>query len=107
MLSLCEARRSVSKRSLDFIAEPKVEQETDEKNEYCAEEFDNFEDKHKVLTKSVADLESAVAESEEGITTTKAEIVLPCRMASRRWISLVPRLILVLLLLHHCLRQAG
>merc|ERR1719198_2937385 len=59
----------------DLVAELKVEQSTDDKKkEYCAEEFDKSEDKHKVLTKSTADLESAIAESEEGITTTKAEI---------------------------------
>merc|ERR1719198_1090204 len=59
----------------DLVAELKVEQSTDDKKkEYCAEEFDKSEDKHKVLTKSIADLESAIAESEEGITTTKAEI---------------------------------
>merc|ERR1719198_708686 len=59
----------------DLVKELKVEQETDDKKkEYCAEEFDTSEDKHKVLTKSIADLESAIAESEEGITTTKAEI---------------------------------
>merc|ERR1719198_2402947 len=59
----------------DLVAELKVEQEADEKKkEYCAEEFDTSEDKHKVLTKSISDLESGIAESEEGITTTKAEI---------------------------------
>jgi len=59
----------------DLVAELKVEQETDEKKkEYCEVEFDTSEDKHKVLTKSISDLESAIAESEEGITTTKAEI---------------------------------
>jgi chromosome segregation ATPase len=59
----------------DLVAELKVEQETDDKKkEYCAEEFDTSEDKHKVLTKSISDLESGIAESEEGITTTKAEI---------------------------------
>ena len=58
-----------------LVAELKVEQEVDEKKkEYCAVEFDTSEDKHKVLTKSISDLESAIAESEEGITTTKAEI---------------------------------
>merc|ERR1719263_2007061 len=59
----------------DLVAELKVEQESDEKKkEYFAEEFDKLEDKHKVLTKSISDLESAIAESEEAITTTKAEI---------------------------------
>jgi len=59
----------------DLMAELKVEQETDDKKkEYCAVEFDTTEDKHKVLTKSISDLESAIAESEEGIATTKAEI---------------------------------
>jgi len=59
----------------DLVVELKAEQEEDEKKkEYCAAEFDKSEDKHKVLTKSISDLESAIAESEEGITTTKAEI---------------------------------
>jgi len=59
----------------DLVVELKAEQEADEKKkEYCAAEFDKSEDKHKVLTKSISDLESAIAESEEGITTTKAEI---------------------------------
>jgi len=59
----------------DLVKELKIEQAEDEKKkEYCAEEFDKSEDKHKVLTKSISDLETAIAESEEGITTTKAEI---------------------------------
>jgi chromosome segregation ATPase len=59
----------------DLVVELKAEQEEDEKKkEYCAAEFDKSEDKHKVLTKSISDLESAIAESEEGITTTKSEI---------------------------------
>jgi len=59
----------------DLVVELKAEQESDEKKkEYCAAEFDKSEDKHKVLTKSISDLESAIAESEEGIATTKAEI---------------------------------
>jgi len=59
----------------DLVVELKAEQEADlKKKEYCAAEFDKSEDKHKVLTKSISDLESAIAESEEGITTTKAEI---------------------------------
>merc|ERR1719215_2074879 len=59
----------------DLVVELKAEQEEDEKKkEYCAAEFDKSEDKHKFLTKSISDLESAIAESEEGITTTKAEI---------------------------------
>jgi len=59
----------------DLVVELKAEQDADEKKkEYCAAEFDKSEDKHKVLTKSISDLESAIAESEEGITTTKAEI---------------------------------
>jgi len=59
----------------DLVVELKAEQEADQKKkEYCAAEFDKSEDKHKVLTKSISDLESAIAESEEGIATTKAEI---------------------------------
>ena len=59
----------------DLAAELKVEQETDDKKkEYCAVEFDKSEDKSKVLTKSTVDFESVIAESEKGITMTKAKI---------------------------------
>merc|ERR1719272_899395 len=44
------------------------------KKEYCAEQFDLSDDKKKVLEKNVADLESAITESEEGIVTTKEQI---------------------------------
>merc|ERR1719446_1975715 len=59
----------------DLVADLKKEQKADDdKKEYCLEEFDVTEDKHKVLTKTLADLEKAIAESEESITATKADI---------------------------------
>merc|ERR1711865_623693 len=59
----------------DLVAELKKEQEDDNnKKEYCDEQFDLADDKKKVLEKNVADLESAITESEEGIVTTKEQI---------------------------------
>jgi len=59
----------------DLAAELKKDQEDDDaKKEYCANEFDKSDDKKKVLEKSVADLTTAIADAEEGITTTTAEI---------------------------------
>jgi len=59
----------------DLVVELKKEQEDDEnKKEYCEEQFDLSDDKKKVLEKNVADLETAITESEEGIVTTKEQI---------------------------------
>jgi septal ring factor EnvC (AmiA/AmiB activator) len=59
----------------DLIAELKKDQvDDDAKKEYCAAEFDKSDDKKKVLEKSIADLKTAIADGEEGITTTTAEI---------------------------------
>merc|ERR1740117_927398 len=59
----------------DLVVELKKEQEDDEnKKEYCEEQFDLSDDKKKLLEKSVADLETAITESEEGIVTTKEQI---------------------------------
>merc|ERR1719343_1200072 len=59
----------------DLVKELKAEQVNDDgKKEYCAAEFDQADDKKKVLEKGVADLETAIVNSNDAITTTKAEI---------------------------------
>merc|ERR1719329_278353 len=50
----------------DLVVELKKEQEDDaKKKEYCDTQFDQADDKKKVLEKSVADLEGAITETEE------------------------------------------
>mmetsp|Transcript_49327 Transcript_49327/g.97566 ORF Transcript_49327/g.97566 Transcript_49327/m.97566 type:complete len:320 (+) Transcript_49327:1290-2249(+) len=44
------------------------------KKEYCAKQFDASEDKQKELQRSIADLETVIAEAKEGIATTTEEI---------------------------------
>jgi len=59
----------------DLVAELKQDQINDEnKKEYCAAEFDQADDKKKVLEKTVSDLETAIVNSKDGITTTTEEI---------------------------------
>jgi len=59
----------------DLVAELKKDQvDDDAKKEYCGIEFDKSDDKKKVLEKSISDLKTAISDSEEGITTTTAEI---------------------------------
>ncbi len=59
----------------DLVAELKQDQVNDDsKKEYCEEQFDLSDDKKKVLEKGVSDLETAIVDSKEGITTTTAEI---------------------------------
>jgi len=59
----------------DLCTELKKEQQDDEnKKEYCDTQFDLADDKKKVLEKTAADLETAIAESKENIQTTKEEI---------------------------------
>jgi len=59
----------------DLVAELKKEQtDDDNKKEYCDEQFDLSDDKKKVEEKKIADLETAITESEEGIVTTKEQI---------------------------------
>jgi len=59
----------------DLVVELKKEQEDDaKKKEYCDTQFDQADDKKKVLEKSVADLEGAITETEEGIVSTKEQI---------------------------------
>ena len=59
----------------DLAKELKQDQVNDDsKKEYCETEFDTADDKKKVLQKCVADLETAIVNSKEGIVTTKEEI---------------------------------
>jgi chromosome segregation ATPase len=59
----------------DLIKELKQDQINDDsKKEYCEAEFDQADDKKKVLEKGVADLETAIVNSKDGIVTTKEEI---------------------------------
>jgi septal ring factor EnvC (AmiA/AmiB activator) len=59
----------------DLVAELKKDQQDDDgKKQYCAAEFDSSDDKKKVLEKSIADLKTAISDSEEGIATTTEEI---------------------------------
>merc|ERR1719482_216887 len=44
------------------------------KKDYCLKEFDTSEDKKKELTNQIEDLDTAISDAEEAITTTKAEI---------------------------------
>jgi len=59
----------------DLVVELKQDQLNDDgKKEYCGHQFDQSDDKKKVLEKGVADLETAIVNSKEGIATTKEEI---------------------------------
>merc|ERR1740117_673859 len=44
------------------------------KKEYCAAEFDQADDKKKGLERSISDLKTAIADAEDGIASTQAEI---------------------------------
>merc|ERR1719443_1838485 len=48
--------------------------EDDKKQEYCAVQFDQSDDKKKALERSVSDLETAIANTEESISTLAEEI---------------------------------
>jgi len=59
----------------DLVVELKKEQQDDNnKKEYCDEQFDLSDDKKKVEEKKIADLETAITETEEGLVTTKEQI---------------------------------
>jgi len=59
----------------EMVATLKKEQlDDDHKKEYCAKQFDLADDKKKGLERSVADLETAIDDSKEGIATSKSEI---------------------------------
>merc|ERR1719506_2078131 len=52
----------------------KEQKDDDAKKDYCLKEFDTSEDKKKELMNTMEDLDTAIADAEEGITTVKAEI---------------------------------
>jgi len=59
----------------NLVVELKAEQGMDEsKKSYCESEFDKNEDKKKGLEQDVADLEKAIEDGQESITTLAAEI---------------------------------
>jgi len=59
----------------EMVATLKEEQLSDDhKKEYCAKQFDVADDKKKGLERSVADLDTSIEESKDGIATSKSEI---------------------------------
>merc|ERR1719389_1073332 len=59
----------------DMVATLKKEQlDDDHKKEYCAKEFDLADDKKKGLERSVSDLNTAIEDAKEGISTLDGEI---------------------------------
>jgi len=59
----------------DMVVQLKVEQgDDDKKKEYCNLQFDATDDKKKGLEQKIGDLETSMADAEEGIATTKAEL---------------------------------
>jgi len=59
----------------EMVATLKTEQlDDDHKKEYCAKEFDLADDKKKGLERSVSDLNTAIEDAKEGISTLDGEI---------------------------------
>merc|ERR1719424_1043691 len=59
----------------EMAATLKTEQADDDaKKEYCAAQFDESDDKKKALERSISDLKTAIADAEDGIASTQAEI---------------------------------
>merc|ERR1719468_1073903 len=59
----------------DMVALLNQEQlDDDHKKEYCAKQFDFADDKRKELDRTISDLETAIAEANEGAANTKADI---------------------------------
>merc|ERR1740138_959381 len=59
----------------NLVRDLKVEQATDdEKKSYCLAEFDKAEDKKKGLDLDIADLEKAIDDAKESVSTLKSEI---------------------------------
>jgi len=52
----------------------KEQTDDDHKKEYCAEQFDQADDKKKSLERSIKDLETTIADAKEGIATTQEDI---------------------------------
>jgi len=65
----------ISKMIDELVAVLGTEQQDDnDKKEYCETQIDSLEDKVKVLTRDVSDLEKAIAEAKEKIATLASEI---------------------------------
>merc|ERR1719504_382321 len=59
----------------NLVVDLKAEQGVDDdKRKYCLAEFDKAEDKKKGLDLDISDLEKAIADGEESISTLKSEI---------------------------------
>merc|ERR1711935_652319 len=59
----------------DLVAVLKKEQNDDnDKREYCNEQFDQADDKKKGLERTIADVETVIAESTEGVATLAEEL---------------------------------
>jgi chromosome segregation ATPase len=59
----------------NMVSHLKEEQADDEaKNDYCAKHFDTSDDKKKSLEQKISDLDTSIADAEEGIATVKSEI---------------------------------
>merc|ERR1711865_992358 len=59
----------------EMAATLKKEQlDDDHKKEYCAKQFDLADDKKKGLERSVADLETVIEDSKDGIASAKTDI---------------------------------
>merc|ERR1719446_1781319 len=59
----------------DMVATLKTEQaDDDSKKEYCAKEFDTADDKKKSLERTIKDLDTAIADAKDGISSTQDEI---------------------------------
>jgi septal ring factor EnvC (AmiA/AmiB activator) len=59
----------------EMVETLKTEQlDDDHKKEYCAKEFDLADDKKKGLERSISDLNTAIEDAKEGISTTEGEI---------------------------------
>merc|ERR1719453_869578 len=59
----------------DLVVDLKAEQKVDlDKKTYCLAELDKAEDKHKGLELDISDLDKAIADAEESISTLKSEI---------------------------------
>merc|ERR1719235_725522 len=59
----------------NMVAQLKVEQsDDDKKKEYCELQLDASDDKKKSLEQKISDLETAIEDAKEGISTTKSEL---------------------------------
>merc|ERR1719345_293364 len=79
ILALAVAAASATDLTADnwdeMVVTLKTEQtDDDNKNEYCAHEFDQADDKKKSLERSIGDLETVIADTKDGIENLQGEI---------------------------------